>query len=118
MADKVEYIETPISRAEVAKKDSIYREIFEAEPHHKHPVIMGPDGRPRWKANPEVRRLIDEELNLNDLWKLFFNLEYDKNSEIVRKLYREMGYSLFGYWEVFFWEANNPDAHKYKPNKK
>ena len=26
-----------------------------------------------------------------------------------------MGYSLGGYWEVFYWEVNNELAHKYKP---
>jgi hypothetical protein len=41
-----------------------------------------------------------------------------KNSEEVRKLYHDMGYSLSGYWEIFCWEANNENARKYKPKKK
>jgi hypothetical protein len=31
-------------------------------------------------------------------------------------MYRDMGYSLFGYWEMFYWEINNNIAHEYKPN--
>jgi hypothetical protein len=39
---------------------------------------------------------------------------YDKNSEVYRKLYRDIGYSLEGYWEIFYWEVNNPIASEYK----
>ena len=39
------------------------------------------------------------------------------NSEMWRKLYRDLGYSLFGYWEIFYWEANNEKAAEYKPTK-
>jgi hypothetical protein len=49
---------------------------------------------------------------------LFFKMGLTKNSEEVRKLYRDMGYSLSGYWEIFYWDMNNEDAHKYKPKKK
>jgi hypothetical protein len=38
-----------------------------------------------------------------------------KNDESVRKLYRDMGYSLSGYWEIFYWEMNNEDADQYRP---
>ena len=53
---------------------------------------------------------------INDLIPLLDSLGYDKNSEVYRKLYRDMGYSLFGYWEVFYWVANNSEADKYVPN--
>jgi hypothetical protein len=49
---------------------------------------------------------------------LFMRMGLTKNSEEVRKLYRDMGYSLSGYWEIFYWDMNNEDAHKYKPKKK
>jgi hypothetical protein len=42
----------------------------------------------------------------------------NKNSEEVRKLYRDMGYSLSGYWEIFFWEVNNEDAPLYRKGKR
>jgi hypothetical protein len=42
---------------------------------------------------------------------------YTKNSEIYRKLYRDMGYSLSGYWEVFYWDVNNEKVDEYNPIK-
>jgi hypothetical protein len=94
-----------------------YKQIFKTESHHEHPVIEDEHGTVRWKVNPAVRAIIDKT-NLNDLWILFMSMGLTKNSEEVRKLYRDMGYSLSGYWEIFYWDMNNEDAHKYKPKKK
>ncbi len=65
----------------------------------------------------KVDNLIDV-MNLNHIVMLLIYLGYNKNSEIYRKLYRDMGYSLYGYWEIFYWEVNNPDYAEYKPNTK
>ena len=94
-----------------------YKLIFETESHHDHEVIEDEMGTVRWKTNPAVRAIIDKGI-LNDLWILFMSMGLTKNSEEVRKLYRDMGYSLSGYWEIFYWDMNNEDAHKYKPKKK
>lgn len=94
-----------------------YKLIFETESHHEHEVIEDEQGTVRWKVNPAVRAIIDKT-NLNDLWILFMSMGLTKNSEEVRKLYRDMGYSLSGYWEIFYWDMNNEDAKKYKPKKK
>ena len=94
-----------------------YKLIFETESHHDHPVIEDEQGTVRWKSDPAVREVLDR-VNLNDIWMLFFKMGLTKNSEEVRKLYRDMGYSLSGYWEIFYWDMNNEDAHKYKPKKK
>jgi len=94
-----------------------YRLIFETESHHEHEVIEDEHGTLRWKTDPAVRAVIDKGI-LNDLWVLFMSMGLTKNSEEVRKLYRDMGYSLSGYWEIFYWDMNNEDAHKYKPKKK
>lgn len=51
-------------------------------------------------------------------WILFRSMGLTKNSEEMGKLYRDMGYSLSGYWEIFYWETNNEDAGKYKQKKK
>jgi hypothetical protein len=80
-------------------------------------VIEDEHGTVRWKTDPAVRAVIDKGI-LNDLWILFMSMGLTKNSEEVRKLYRDMGYSLSGYWEIFYWDMNNEDAHKYKPKKK
>lgn len=58
-----------------------------------------------------------EKIDLNTLVLLLNHLGYGKNSEVYRQLYRDMGYSLYGYWEIFYWEVNNPDANEYHPTK-
>lgn len=94
-----------------------YKLIFKTESHHDHEVIEDANGTLRWKEDPTVNEILDR-VNLNDLWMLFYGMGLTKNSEEVRKLYRDMGYSLSGYWEIFYWDMNNEDARKYKPKKK
>ena len=92
-----------------------YAEIFSKESHHEHRIIEDEVGTVRWEADPVVRDLIDK-LGLNDLWVLFMKMGLTKNSEEVRKLYRDMGYSIGGYWEIFYWEMNNEEADEYNPS--
>lgn len=106
-------MEIIIKREEITDED--YREILDVESHHKHKIIKDKDGILRWKENPEVVRHL-KNISLNDLCPLLNCLGYNKNSEVYRKLYRDMGYSLFGYWELFFWEVNNEIASEYVPN--
>lgn len=89
-----------------------YAEIFNKESHHEHRVIEDEHGTLRWEADPTVTKTL-EKINLNDLWLLFMKMGLTKNSEPVRKLYRDMGYSLSGYWEIFYWEVNNEEADEY-----
>jgi len=91
------------------------REILDVEIHHSHEIVKDEDGTLHWKSNPDVLRF-KEKNSLNDLIPLFQNMGYGKNSEVYRKLYRDMVYSLFGYWEIFYWEVYNPLANKYVPN--
>jgi N-acyl-D-aspartate/D-glutamate deacylase len=93
--------------------DEISREILDKETHHDHEIILDDQDVIRWKADKSVRTIIDRN-SLNDIIILFNLLGHDKNSEIYRKLYRDMGYSLSGYWEIFYWSANNPNSHKYR----
>lgn len=86
--------------------DETYREILDCETHHNHSIIEDEGGTYRWKKNPRVRELVDK-CGLNELVELLFSMGYDKNSEVFRKMYRDMGYSLYGYWEIFYWEMNN-----------
>lgn len=97
-------------------KDKTYREILDVETHHDHEIYKDEHGTLRWKENPAVTKLL-KSISLNDLCPLLTQLGYGKNSEVYRKLYRDMGYSLYGYWEIFYWEVNNDDAADYKPNK-
>lgn len=103
---------TEVNRADIT--DEYYREILDKETHHDHAIITDAQGTLRWKENPNVNLLV-KKVNLNHLIFLLIELGYDKNSEVYRKLYRDMGYSLSGYWEVFYWDANNDAADKYRP---
>jgi len=102
-----------VKREEI--KDEEFRQMLSIESHHNHQIILDEDGILRWKENPSVRHFL-KNISLNDLCPLLISLGYGRNSEVFRKLYRDMGYSLFGYWEVFYWEVNNPSATDYVPN--
>lgn len=105
--------EVTISRDEI--KEDIYVEIFEKESHHAHELVIDKDGTIRWKADKYTNHYL-QNISLNDLCPLLQNLGFGKNSEVYRKLYRNMGTSLFAYWEVFYWEMNNEDADEYVAN--
>jgi hypothetical protein len=95
-----------------------YKEIFDIEFHHNHEIIRDEHGTFRWKADPIIQKTIPGKIDLNDLWYIMFHsMGMTKNSEQVRKLYRDMGYSLSGYCEIFFWEANNEEASKYRKSQ-
>ena len=107
-------MDTVVTREELMDVDS-YKEMFDIEFHHNHEIIRDQNGTIRWKGDPAMDNIISKTVNLNDLWYImFFSMGLTKNSEEVRKLYRDMGYSLSGYWEIFFWEMNNEDADEYK----
>jgi hypothetical protein len=77
--------------------------------------VKNKHGVHRWEADPTIDMLY--EMGAIDLNKLHLALaqkygrEYKKN-ELLRDFYRRMGYSIFGYWEVFHWEVNNPTAEE------
>lgn len=106
-------MEIIVNREEIT--DDICREILDVETHHTHEIIKDKDGYLRWKENPTVNHIL-KNISLNELCPLLKTLGYGKNSEVYRKLYRDMGYSLYGYWEIFYWSVNNEDASDYIPN--
>jgi hypothetical protein len=100
---------------EIVPRDKIpndYADMMKTEDHHNHEIVMV-NGTIRWKPNHPVNFLL-EKLNLNDLCPLLIELGHDKNSELYRKLYRDMGYSLSGYWEIFYWDWNNEKTCLYR----
>jgi hypothetical protein len=121
-----------ITREELLKLDIDYlNEVFAVE-DHDHPIIVTPSDRGRsyrWQSDP----LIDEMFNrgmidLNTIMSGQSNAAVGihpkvkptriiKNDPLIRELYRRLGYSLFGYWEVFYWEVNNDNADKYVDQK-
>lgn len=104
---------TRVNRSDITEPD--YLLILEKEAHHDHEMIMDEHGTLRWKKDKDVVDLL-ERIDLNYLCPLLMALGYGKNSEAYRKLYRCMGYSLYGYWEIFYWEINNPEAEQYVAN--
>lgn len=100
----------------VISRDEIYipelKHILEIE-KHDHEIVVQKNTF-RWRQNDSIRFLFDNKLlDLTNVVMHLYEMGHDKNSEIFRKLYRDLGYSLYGYWEVFYWEANNEDASKY-----
>lgn len=102
-----------ITREEASKIDDNYKLILETEKHHDHKIVKI-NGVLRWEENKLIRTIVDN-IDFNDLISKLITSGYNKNSEIYRELYRNMGYSLSGYWEIFYWEMNNEDAEDYKP---
>jgi len=92
-----------------------YKTILDTESHHDHEIIIDSHGVIRWKENEQVVAPLLQNISLNSLIMLFNILGITKNSEEYRALYRHMGYSLSGYWEIFYWELNNEDADEYNP---
>lgn len=82
-----------------------YAEMMATENHHEHEIVKV-NGVLRWKEDDFVSRFT-ASCNLNDIIVGLHANGNGKNSEIYRELYRKMGYSLSGYWEVFYWEMNN-----------
>lgn len=103
-----------INRGDLAEEK--YREILDKETHHDHKIIQDDRGVYRWEESPMTNEIL-KGMDLNNLVLLLIILGHGKNSEVYRKLYRNMGYSLFGYWEIFYWESNNEEADQYEPNK-
>lgn len=92
-----------------AMLDDDYRRGLEVD-GHDHELIIDDRGTIRWKANPVIRKLVrDKIIDLNAVWDNAYEVygEKAKNTWVMRNFYRQLGYSLFGYWEIFFWEANN-----------
>ncbi len=96
---------------------SDYDEMMKTESHHDHEIIIDSSGTIRWKEDPFIRQLT-KDCSLNDICMGFHSNGNGKNTESYRELYRKMGYSLSGYWEVFYWDMNNEDADDYMQPKK
>jgi len=93
-------------------KDEFYRNFLDKEKHHDHKIYIDCFGTYRWVQDSEIKKMAIN-IDFNDLITSLYDMGLDKNSEIYRKLYRCLGYSLRGYWEVFYWEWNNENASEY-----
>jgi len=67
--------------------------------------------------NIEELKPFASKIDLNQIAMLFNSIGVFKNHELYRELYRNLGYSLSGYWEIFYWDANNDEAASYVPQE-
>ena len=104
----------------------VYRKVFEKD-GHDHEVYFDDQDTLRWRSNPSVdlinnmNEYDDEHLvkgdyvfDLNRFWQKWYQSGHTKNDSAVRRLYRDMGYSVHGYWEIFFWPVNNDIADEWE----
>lgn len=75
----------------------IYKEMFEKEAHHNHEIIEYDNGDYTWKPNPDRGEISFEMIN------------YYKNNDLEawKRLCRDAGFSLYGYWYEFYQHKNN-----------
>ena len=99
---------------ETFKDDELFAEIMRKEAHHDHEIVQVEGDRPRWKEDPRISKLVDDMGGMNNVVNFMYSIGLTKNSEEYRKLYRDIGYSIYGYWEIFYFRLNNEDADEYK----
>lgn len=102
----------PISWTETAQICDDYKEILYRE-HPGNELYVNRHGTIRWVPDENREQEIMNMFNASDLNEVFRN-GTEKNSLIVRELYKVMGVSLSMFWEVFYWEVNNKNASKFK----
>ncbi|VAW58907.1 hypothetical protein MNBD_GAMMA08-1543 [hydrothermal vent metagenome] len=102
----------PITWGEASSINPEFAEVLASE-HGNHQLYINEHGMLRWEAYPEREAEIMERFGAHDINSLFAK-GADKNDPLIRELYKCMGYSLSGFWEVFYWELNNEDAHKFR----
>ena len=107
----IQIIMKKIKREEI--KDLDFIEIMKKEDHHNHEIIQNQEGQLFWKPNDSLCAETEGK-NINDYISNFLSKGINKNGEEYRKFYRDMGYSLFGYWEIFYCKVNNPIVNEYK----
>ena len=104
---------TIIPRSDVSP---FFNEVLANESHHNHGLIKDHLGIVRWRPNEKLSTYRDKmELPIGYFVEFLTATGYNKNSEVYRKLYRDIGYDLEGYWEVFY--CNNDESDSYNQPK-
>ena len=84
--------ETPINREELPESYSFQASLIQ------HPIIQDEQGVIRYQLNPLVDWL-QEHVSLNDMWRLYQHGAWSR--EAFMQFYRDIGYSLSGFEEVW-----------------
>jgi hypothetical protein len=83
-----------------------------------HPLIIDSHERVCFKADPVIRKCVDRLINLNDLWAEMsqaLNASHEARLS-MRSFYRNMGYSLGGYIEIFGEQLEEEEKQSKGPN--
>ena len=107
-----EFTPGPITWEECAALSSDYEDVLTTE-ETGHNLYVDKHDTIRWEANPAKEQEIMNKFGAHDLNDLFGCCRADKNDPLVRELYKNMGVSLYMFWEVFYWEVNNERADEY-----
>ncbi len=108
--------EGPISWEDAAAFGKEYANVLSIE-YTGHDLVVDKHGTIRWVEDPVQEKAIMDMFGATDLNDLYTKKDVNKNDHLIRVLYKCMGYSLSGFWEIFYWEANNEDAWKYGGRK-
>lgn len=100
-----------ISWVDASKVAENYEEVLRCEPMG-HKLYTDEFGTIRWEPDADRVAEIFEEFGVDDL-NGFARTGVHKNTDIYRELYKCIGYSLDGFWEIFYWEINNEDAAEF-----
>lgn len=112
METMVSTMDEIIERVWIVLQSAEYAEVMKGERYHNHIIIKDKHETYRWEDNPSREKEIMDWYGAKDLNELFEN-GAKKNQPLVRELYRCIGYSIFGYWEVFYWDWNNELADEW-----
>ena len=92
---------------EVPRDDpSLNEHYFDLIDGTDHPVILDSKGVYRWKANPLIQWIADR-IDLNEM-----NIAHEKgmfSREDLKQFYRDMGYSLCGFADIWGWKDDDGD---------
>jgi len=102
----------PISWEDAGKIAADYELVLSREEKDGHELYIDEHDTLRWVEHPIRAQEIMDSFRAKDMNELFMN-GADKNDPIVRELYKCIGYSLCGFWEIFYWEVNNERANEY-----
>ncbi len=106
------FSEGPISWQAASKIAADYEMVLAREEKDGHQLYVDKHDTIRWVENPIREKEIMDIYRAGDLSQLFMH-GADKNTAIIRELYKCIGYSLCGFWEIFYWEVNNERANEY-----
>jgi hypothetical protein len=105
------YTERAMTYAEVEAIDDYYHRQLQVT---NHPVVLVEDAVIRYKENSAIRWMMDHKsTDLNQMWIAYRRDEIDRDD--FMHFYRDLGYSLAGFGEVWGDELDELTAQHSQP---